>query len=343
MTTRPSLSRFHTAIQARMCIVIVSTAHPDYPFILLSNRDEFLNRPTAGATWWDEPNSHVLGGRDLQRAERGTWLAITKQGRIAALTNFREEDDDRKAKDKSRGGIVNAYLTSPPGKRESPQRFAERLINDFGVNDVGGFSLLFGELRAPKDQSFSGLSILSNRSASAEDLTTIASSPLETHGLSNSHFGDTSWPKVVHGEQLLKQAVAADVTRGGKNQDYFIKSLFDILSIDMLPKRMEGEDWNSYVQQMRNSILIPPVGGPSVDVAPADQLASGQTTDATTNGSGVQVGQTGYGTQKQTVILVDQKGRVKFVERTLYDQHGSPMKEKDGERMYEFDIEGWDS
>ncbi|KAK3712920.1 hypothetical protein LTR37_008805 [Vermiconidia calcicola] len=325
-----------------MCIVVISTAHPDYPFILLSNRDEFLNRPTARAIWWDEPNSHVLGGRDLQRTERGTWLAITNQGRIAALTNFREEDDDRKAKDKSRGGIVNAYLTASPDQRESPQDFAGRLIKDFGVHDVGGFSLLFGELRAPVDQSFSGLSILSNRSSLAEDLSTIASSPGETHGLSNSHFGDTSWPKVVHGEQLLKQAVAADVTRGGKNQDHFIESLFDILSIDMLPKRKEGEDWNSYVQQMRNSILIPPVGGPSVDVAPADQLASGKTTDEAMNGSGVHVGQTGYGTQKQTVILVDQKGRVKFVERTLYDQDGRPTKGKDGERTYEFDIQGWD-
>ena len=38
-----------------MCIALLSTSHPLYPFIFLSNRDEFLNRPTAPPT----------GGRNL--------------------------------------------------------------------------------------------------------------------------------------------------------------------------------------------------------------------------------------------------------------------------------------
>lgn len=59
-----------------MCIVIVTTAHPDYPLILLNNRDEFLHRPTAPADWWDPPYDYVLGGRDLHRCEHGTWYAI---------------------------------------------------------------------------------------------------------------------------------------------------------------------------------------------------------------------------------------------------------------------------
>lgn len=328
-----------------MCIALLSTAHPLYPFILLSNRDEFLDRATINANWWDSPNEHVLGGRDLQRKERGTWLAITKQGRIAALTNFREDGDQHKTKDKSRGGIVNAYLTSPPEKRESSQEFARRLIDDFGVNDVGGFSMLFGELRAPKkeDGTFSGLSILSNRSASAESLTTIATKPGETHGLSNSHFGDMSWPKVVHGEQLLRQAIEADISRSG-SQDHFVQSLFDILSVDALPKRREGEDWDTYVLQMRNSIFIPPVGGPAVDSNPADKLASASRSGYDTPDHAnveVRTEAGGYGTQKQTVILVDRGGKVKSVERTLYDESGRRMQSNEGEKAYEFEIEGW--
>lgn len=335
-----------------MCIVLLSTAHPAYPFILISNRDEFISRPTATANWWDSPHQHVLGGRDLERKERGTWLGITKQGRIAALTNFREEGAE-KVKDKSRGGIINAFLTSPPTQRETPQEFAGRLIHDVGVNDVGGFSMLFGELRpaSPKTGTFPGLSILSNRSASAESITQIATNIGETHGLSNSHFGDTSWPKVVHGEELLRRAVQNNVEqceRGEDDESGFIKTLFDVLSVDALPRRKEGEGWDTYVLQMRNSILIPPVYGPSVDNKAAPDIA---TADATTNGIAklnvsddqqlAAVAPGSYGTQKQTVILVDQEGRVVFTERTLYGERGNATPGKEGERRFEFDIEGW--
>jgi uncharacterized protein with NRDE domain len=329
-----------------MCIILLSTAHPSYPLILLSNRDEFLSRPTAPANWWDTPNDHVLGGRDLQRKECGTWLAVTKQGRVAALTNFREEGDQYKPMGKSRGGIVNAYLTSPPDKAETPQEFAKRLIEEFGVTDVGGFSLVFGELRAPDPGSgtYPGLSILSNRSASAEDLISIAAKPGETHGLSNSHFGDTSWPKVVLGERLLQEAISNDVDNPIDLTD-FIENLFNILSVDRLPKRRKDEDWDAYVRHMRNSILIPPTG---IDNATADKVATAQTKNSgydTPDHNNVQVRPEagGYGTQKQTVILVNQNGNVKYVERTLYNQQGKSIPQKERDKVFEFEIEGWKS
>ncbi len=331
-----------------MCIVLLSTSHPRYPFILLSNRDEVLSRPTAPAKWWDAPNQHVLGGRDLQRKESGTWLAVTKQGRIAALTNFREEGDTFKNMGKSRGGIVNAYLTGELD--EKPQEFAKRLIDEVGVRDVGGFSLLFGELRAPGSNSgtFPGLSILSNRSASVEDLVSIATKPGEVHGLSNSHFGDTSWPKVVLGERLLQECISADVD-SPEIEEKFIDSLFGFLSVDKLPKRRQDEDWDTYVYHMRESILIPPT---SMNSASADEVAAAQP------GRNHQIGNTGYdtpdhsrvevrpeaggyGTQKQTVILVDKSGKVKYTERTLYNAQGIPIPNTDQNRVFEFAIEGW--
>ena len=332
-----------------MCIVIVSTSHPEYPFILLSNRDEFLSRPTALADWWEAPNEYVLGGRDQQRKEAGTWLAITKQGRIAALTNFREEGDQYKPTGKSRGAIVNAYLTGEIG--ETPRDFASRLINEVGVADVGGFSLLYGELRAPEKDSGAraGLSILSNRSASAENLVTIATEPYEVHGLSNSHFGDTSWPKVVLGEQLLEDAIGHDVLNPKEGQSVLIQNLFKILSNDRLPKRQQNEDWDAYVRHMRKSILIPPAG---IDGATADRVAAAQTKEVqqmsrsgydTPDHNNVEVRPEsgGYGTQKQTVILVDKDGKVKYIERTLYNQNGTPTRAGDRDRMFEFVIEGW--
>ena len=328
----------------KMCIALLSTAHPDYPFILLNNRDEFLSRPTLKADWWDPPHENVLGGRDTQRQERGTWLGITEQGRIAILTNFREEGAEVTL-DKSRGAMPNAWLTSPPGENETPSDFAARLIKDVGINDVGGFSLLFGQLRAPKDGSMPGLSVLSNRSASAADLKHIATTTGETHGLSNSHFGDMTWPKVVHGEQLLNQAIKANISRGNDSEGRFIESLFDILSVDNLRQREPGEDWDIYVRQMRNSILIPPVkGNPAADAKAKEmeRLKAGVNGTSTPETGGAGGLGAGYGTQKQTVVLVDRGGRVKFVERTLFDREGKEVRVQDGERAFEFGIEGWD-
>ena len=59
---------------------------------IAANRDEYYRRPTAKAAFWqDHPD--ILAGRDLECM--GTWLGVTRAGRFAALTNFR---DPRKRK-----------------------------------------------------------------------------------------------------------------------------------------------------------------------------------------------------------------------------------------------------
>jgi uncharacterized protein with NRDE domain len=319
-----------------MCIALLSTAHPDYPLVLLSNRDEFLDRPTAPADWWKAPQNHVLGGRDLQRPEQGTWLGLTKDGRIAILTNFRDEGNEI-ARDKSRGAIVSAYLSKSPGEKETDDEFARRLVEDVGINDVGGFSLVFGHLQPSTDGSFQGLSIISNRTTDSSNLIRIAENPGEVYGLSNSHFGDLTWPKIVHGEQLLRQAINASVTRKD-SQEHFINSLFDVLSVNTFPKLPKGEDFATYSRRMRNSIFIPRVGGRGVENESSDGLRSAKDEEFS-NHAGVEVrgGAGGYGTQKQTVVLVDRSGKVTFIEKTLYDQEAHATQ---SEKKYEFQIEG---
>jgi len=319
-----------------MCIALLSTAHPEYPLVLLSNRDEFLDRPTAPAHWWKPPHEHVLGGRDLQRPEHGTWLGLTKDGRIAILTNFRDEGKEI-ARDKSRGAIVSAYLSKSPGEKESDDEFARRLVEDVGINDVGGFSLVFGHLQPASDGSLQGLSIISNRTTDPSDLARIAEKPGEVYGLSNSHFGDLTWPKIVYGEQLLRQAINASVTRKD-SQQRFIESLFDVLHVDTFPKLPKGEDFTVYARQMRNSIFIPRVGGRGVENESSDGLRSANDADSTHHADvEVGAGSGGYGTQKQTVVLVDRYGMVTFIEKTLYDQEAQATQ---SEKIYEFQIEG---
>ena len=70
-----------------MCLIAWSwQGHPDYPLVVLANRDEFHARPCEPAHWWtDAPE--VLAGRDLEAG--GTWLGLDRRGRLAALTNRR--------------------------------------------------------------------------------------------------------------------------------------------------------------------------------------------------------------------------------------------------------------
>lgn len=321
-----------------MCICLVSTRHPDYPLILLSNRDEFLDRPTAQADWWEQPDGHVLGGRDLQREEKGTWLGITKDGRLAALTNFRD-DGQEVARDKSRGLIPKAYLTTPLGQHETDEDFAQRLINEVGIHDVGGFTLLFGRIRPLAAGKNSGFSIISNRTSSAAGLVKIAGKEGETHGLSNSHFGDLTWPKVVHGEHLMSQTITASIFRKD-SQERFIEGLFDVLGVNTMRKRQPSEDWATYTRQLRNSVFIPPVGGQSIASKPVDEITVGKG-GKTPDHAEVNIGEPVYGTQKQTVILVHRDGTVVFTERTLFDGSGRPLVGDQRQRQYRFRIDGW--
>ena len=71
-----------------MCLLAFAyQLHPDYPLILIANRDEFYARPTAAAQWWKD-SPHILGGQDLEA--HGSWLALQRDGRFAAVTNHRD-------------------------------------------------------------------------------------------------------------------------------------------------------------------------------------------------------------------------------------------------------------
>ncbi|MCX5835398.1 MAG: NRDE family protein [Deltaproteobacteria bacterium] len=89
-----------------MCLILLSfKQHSRYPVILAANRDEFYERPSAPVTFWDEaPN--ILAGRDMK--DGGTWLGITRKGRIAAVTNYRNpasiKDDAPSAKSRAGEG-----------------------------------------------------------------------------------------------------------------------------------------------------------------------------------------------------------------------------------------------
>ncbi|QDI92392.1 NRDE family protein [Salicibibacter halophilus] len=162
-----------------MCLINFQwKAHKHYPLIIAANRDEFYERPTAPAHFWeDEPE--LLAGRDL--VQKGTWLGITKQGKFAALTNFRDPQqiDPGKA---SRGEIVKQFLTED----WSPKEFVESLREH--RESYTGYNVIAGTL----DEMYHYNNV-------HNELNKVNPG---AHGLSNDSL-NTPWPKVIKGKQTL--------------------------------------------------------------------------------------------------------------------------------------------
>jgi uncharacterized protein with NRDE domain len=250
-------------------------------------------------------------------------MGVTRQGRIAVLTNYRETGTQIGTV--SRGAIVNNFLTEQPdsSKQRDTRQFVADIIESQVAKQAGGFSLVCGKLNEP-------LAIISNRMADDLDrVTWIAKEKGETVGLSNTAFADRTWPKIINGEKLMKSAIDASVA-AGDGEDELIRRLFDVLSTDTLPRLDCEPVKEEYQALLKQSVFIPLLGDRAKFEAEIERLQ--------------QLGLAGYtsglyGTQKQTILLVDPQGRVKYGERTLYDQQVRPIPLGMGDRVFEFNIE----
>ncbi|HET9404156.1 MAG TPA: NRDE family protein [Burkholderiales bacterium] len=182
-----------------MCLILLAWhAHPDYPLVFAGNRDEAYERPSAAADFWNDDPA-IYGGRDLEKG--GTWLGLTRTGRLAAVTNYRD-GPARKPAPRSRGELTANFLRSDDG----PEAYLKNIAPN--VTQYGGFSLLVGDSER--------LWSCSNRGAGIEEVAP------GVHGLSN-HLLDTPWPKVTRGRQKVAALLEAGETE-------LIKGLFDALA-----------------------------------------------------------------------------------------------------------------
>jgi uncharacterized protein with NRDE domain len=166
-----------------MCLILVSWRNAvNFPCVIAANRDEFHIRPALPAQWWPD-HPHILGGRDLTAG--GTWLGITRSGRFAALTNFRQTGG-RRADAPSRGALVSTFLQSDDN--------VDAMLNY--LRDVSarysGFNMLFSDGES--------LGVYESTTGNGRVLGS------GVYGLSN-HLLDTPWPKVVNAKSRLSHAL----------------------------------------------------------------------------------------------------------------------------------------
>lgn len=180
-----------------MCLIVFAwESHPEYRLVLAANRDEFHNRPARDLDWWpDQPE--LLAGRDLQAG--GTWLAASRNGRFATVTNYRE-GQPKKAGLKSRGDLVTDFVSGD----SSPESF----VGSIDGLKYAGFSLLV----ATDDE----LWYVSNRGDGPCRLEP------GIYGLSNASL-DTPWSKLTRS----RDALAAMIESGDINETALMRILAD--------------------------------------------------------------------------------------------------------------------
>jgi uncharacterized protein with NRDE domain len=200
-----------------MCLILFShRTHSSFDLILAANRDEYYERPSEPPAFWPEA-PYLLAGRDLVAG--GAWLGITKTGKLAAVTNYRNPASILENAP-SRGRLVVDFLTG-----DQPPR--EYLLQVQGeASRYNGFNLLVGDRDA--------LFWYSNRNGGIHRVCE------GIYGISNRLL-DTPWPKVVRGKELM----AALLHEEAPSTDGLFRLLRDdaLPADDMLPSTGVGPEW----------------------------------------------------------------------------------------------------
>ncbi|XP_038055341.1 transport and Golgi organization protein 2 homolog isoform X1 [Patiria miniata] len=164
-----------------------------YRLMLAFNRDEFYKRPTKPAEFWDT-NSDIISGQDMfVGKEGGTWLGMSRSGRLAMLLNILQpEGINRDAK--GRGFLVSDFLEGSMDGQTYLQGIAKE------CDSYNGFNLITVELgnKGSIDANY-----YTNYAPEWKD-------PIKLnrgiHTFSN-HTINTSWPRTDHVRTELEKIV----------------------------------------------------------------------------------------------------------------------------------------
>jgi uncharacterized protein with NRDE domain len=200
-----------------MCLILLAVRkHPRYKLILVANRDEYYDRPSEPPRFWED-SPDLLAGRDLIAG--GTWQGITRKGRIAAVTNYRDPSN-MKQNATSRGRLVKEFLLS----HDDPSVYLEQIRK--AKDQYNGFNLIVGNRE--------DLYWYSNRKDEVRALES------GVYGVSN-RFLDTPWPKIIRAKASFQEALR----KNNLSPSALFRLLQDrmIAPDDLLPETGVGLEW----------------------------------------------------------------------------------------------------
>lgn len=240
-----------------MCLFAVAhRVSGRFPLVIAANRDEDYERPTIPADFWPDQHS-IVGGRD--RLHGGSWLAIDRRGRFAAVTNLRSSHGV--IGKLSRGGLVREFVAGQAGAVDYLREIASR------KTDYAGFHLVAG--------------VAGREIAQLSDSVTPLGPGI--YALSNADPG-VRWPKVEMAEAEVARLISID------DQAVLSGRLMAFLTGGRSERRSGPGSQDENAGVTRSS--IDPMG---------EVFVAGDR----------------YGTRCSTVIIVDARGEVLFVEHSF--------------------------
>ena len=216
-----------------MCIVALAWRVLDQaPLCLISNRDEFYQRPTQALHEWE--NSPIIAGQDLQSG--GTWMGVTAAGRWAVITNFRD-GQDQKSYPTSRGHILQDFLEA----ELTPIRFAQELEKK--QCDYAGFNLFVGD----REQAV----YMSNRGEAAQVLA--HGVYVVSNGLLTEH-----WEKTRHLRKRFTQEFLPMMQHPDIPESDLCYAVWDILEDErkVIPELLPDTGISVEMEQLLSSTFI---------------------------------------------------------------------------------------
>jgi uncharacterized protein with NRDE domain len=249
-----------------------------FRLILAFNRDEVLNR-TTDPLKWEAANGNVLCGRDMTPGrEGGTWLGMSRSGRVALLTNISTGQMGVKT-GKGRGHVIVDYLQNDDVS--AVDYVANLAASD---DDYNPFNLCLLEPRTDGSKTYDISYYCRGKeghSVKSEGPETI---PHGVGGISN-HPRSKPFKKTAFGQGLMQGIVKSH----SGNVDDLLAELKSLL--------LNG------AKHLPDEQMLEQCGGNRAFV---DDLCSIY----------VDAPRLNYGTRMQTFILIDYEGNVIFEEHT---------------------------
>ncbi|GFS47001.1 transport and Golgi organization protein 2 homolog [Trichonephila inaurata madagascariensis] len=211
---------FETILQiilVKMCLLVFNVnpnaSENEFYLVLINVRDEIYNRPTKLASFWDE-HPHVIGGMDLEPGkEGGTWLALSEKGKIGALLNILQPDEEILPNKKGRGFLAVDYVI---GEKDCFKYLEDLSIEGESYNEFLLVTMDYSSLKVPKIACYTNSS-------------TLPPIKLEpgTHSFGNSIQLDNPWPKVCKMKEMFSNVIKKYPSIA--NKTLLVEELFGML------------------------------------------------------------------------------------------------------------------